>query len=119
MTIVNGQKCRVTLEYEDGRIFSGMAMAIDMVVESGIQRCYTAIDDTPLVAHRGCPVWELTLRGIEGLPTIEMLHDEYHEQIIKPSHIASEWKCDYCGAVWPRAENQCRACGAYRSFIYE
>jgi hypothetical protein len=32
---------------------------------------------------------------------------------------AVEWRCEYCGAIGVRAQRQCPACGAWRSFLYE
>jgi hypothetical protein len=115
-SVASTQACRVTLEYEDGRVLTGMVLVAELSVESPAATIWEKGREAYSVTN--ARTWELYLQGIDA-PYLQMPRDEYRKQVVEPARTASEWKCDRCGAVWPRSENKCGACGFWRPFIYE
>jgi len=97
--------CKITLEYDDGVVFSGRAVAVEMIYERAVSNVFSLAGDIPFISANR-PTWELTLRGIEGSPTTKLPREDYQEQIVDVARTAIEWKCDRCGAVWPRKDNR-------------
>ena len=114
-TAILGKEARLTVEMPDGTIFMGNAMLIDITFNNNMQPFVAPdsfVGEHFLVGQR---TWEITARGISAMETERGAYVEQVRQVRQ----AAEWKCDRCGAVWPRSVNRCSACGFYRSVVYE
>lgn len=111
MTITHLMKgtARITLEHEDGTVFTGLVYVTEV-------RFHPRILEFSTFDQRG---WSMSVQGVKGLKVTQCHRDVHIEEVVKPARTAREWKCDRCGTVWPREDNQCGACGFWRPFIFE
>ncbi len=96
----NSNECRVTLEYKDGRVFTGIAIVTTLTIEPiYYMESHFDLELGELRAVSKPQTWSLNLVGIDGAPSFTMPREAYRQQVIEPARTASEWKCERCGAV--------------------
>ena len=105
-TSVVGSQANVTVEFSDGRVLSGNAMAVRLTMEQ---------DSIPTFSGRmitGLSRWSLELEGMGPM----LGHHDFAAQL-ETKRNASEWKCWHCGAVNPREQRKCEGCNAWRTVL--
>jgi len=103
-----GQETIITLELGDGTTFRGKAYATSVGIRQELHD-YTSLGDAQCQYIRGPVSWDIQFSGLGAL---EMTAEQVRQQ-----RQASEWRCEWCGAVMPSERRSCEACGAWRSFL--
>jgi len=109
-----GQDAIVTLEYPNGQMFRGRAIASEVNVRQEVHH-------VQLLGHEygdvigGPTSWEMTFSGVGALEFSLEDATTMRERM----YTRSEWRCEYCGAIMTKGHRSCTACGAFRSFLYD
>lgn len=98
---------------DDGTVFTANAQAVELSMYRDNLFEQSWFGDSAMISTP----WQWTLTA-NGTSMVREQRETYIAQMHK-TRTASEWKCDRCGAVWPRSANRCTACGHYRSVVYE
>jgi hypothetical protein len=98
-----GQEMIVTLEFPDGRAYSGKCIAASVTKEVEMVDLYSG----PL-AISGLAHWSMELEGLDDLDITDR----------SVYATATEWMCGYCGTPNERAARKCTECAAPRPFVY-
>lgn len=103
---MSGDKCKVYIEYPDGRLIE--VNAIIMEIRSEVT-CRTFAGD---------PAGIITDLNMRVIGDIEISQPWEWKNKLDARRSAIEWRCDYCDSVNMRHHRHCTKCGASRSFIY-
>ena len=104
----------VTLEQPDGTVWRGKCYATEIAMSQEPIRWTKWMGEAK--AHAEGPLaWSMALQGSGDLT---MSRGDVRLKVAI-ERAAAEWRCEYCGAIGVRAQRQCPACGAWRSFLYE
>lgn len=106
MSAVVGNQAHVTVEFADGRVLNGEAIATTLTMEQ--DGCATF--DGPYIV--GPPHWSMQLEGIGGM----FKHQDFADEL-ETKRNASAWQCWHCGAVNPREQRKCDGCNAWRTVL--
>ena len=110
--LFGGGEMIATLEWPDGRAFRGKVVATQVSIDQPMARVgVVGGSDIHIPQEQS---WRMELQGIGDL---DMTYEQKEQ--IRVMRTATEWKCDYCGAVMRREHRKCQGCGAFRSFLYE
>jgi hypothetical protein len=111
----------VTIEYPNGKVFSGKATAASVSLACPMIEV-TAIDDVFASYWPALPEWtmDLEMRGTGPLTLTQEFVKQRVDGVVKTE---LEWHCPFCGRVNPAGTRQCGAgewdgCGGARPFLY-
>jgi ribosomal protein L37E len=109
MSAIMKGDCIVTIEMPSGIVAHGKASSFCTKFE---QIETTSFGDTQRLFIPGMQKAEVSF-------TLDSLHWQNSDSLLKTVKSAIEWKCDYCGKPNAKKKESCSKCGAPRSFIYE
>lgn len=105
-----------TIEFPDGRTYTGAAMAVEISVDRPVGEVFLSSDDISTL-RPGPRTWEIELRGIGPLTVFDDLREA-----IGPAEMGVDWTCPYCGRNWPPSQHKCwdgaNGCGANRPAMW-
>ena len=107
------EQVHVTIEFPDGRIYTGLFQAVEMMMTVDVgEPPRSAMDDyaSCYIASTSNPIVDLRL--ISTGTVLTSMAD------ISRAKSASEWLCEYCKGANLRKDLNCCHCAAPRPFIY-
>ncbi len=109
------QPIKVSLELQDGKVFTGRVMMSTLSVEQEPLEVTRWGDSArPFISTRSG--WSMELQGT-GSPTWTYGGDLAPG--IAARILPQEWECEYCGRANDLKRQQCQSCGWYRGLIVD
>lgn len=117
---------RVTIEFPDGRVITAMVDSANIEFNelyrdpwryAAIGDFGATVSDVMSKTAFGQTTWRAELSG--RMARVSATDRQSAKDTLEQRRTASEWRCDFCGAVMPRAQGQCTQCAGWRSFLYD
>lgn len=104
----------VTIEYENGRVFAGRALATELSTSRDLIEVTEYGDSLPQFIP-GLQTWSLEMRGVDALTMTQ--------QGVREKTQEATWQCPYCGQINEMELLSCGlgrwdGCGAPRPLLY-